>query len=112
MIASASGARIETESVEVAPEELSMEEGVSIHDYPNPASADNLNLTLGGMEESPVEVRLVDQLGRELFAQVYENPGLASAQQLILPPSAQGGVYIVMVNQGQRQLRKKVIVRK
>jgi hypothetical protein len=111
MVATTSGARIETESVQVAPEEISME-GVSVNIYPNPASADNLNLELGGLEDSPVEVRLVDQLGRELFTETFESPGLASGRQLALPPSAQGGVYILMVNQGQRQLRKKVMVTK
>lgn len=108
---SASGARTDTQAVEVAPEELSMEEGLSFNVYPNPASADNMRLELQGMAEAPVEVKIVDQMGRELYAQTFESPGLASGQQLALPASAQGGVYILMVNQGERQLRKKVVVK-
>lgn len=107
----ATGAPTDAQQLEAAPEEVSMEEASSFNVYPNPASADNIRLELQGMAESPVQVKIVDQMGRELYAQTFETPGLASGQQLALPSSAQGGVYILMVNQGERQLRKKVVVK-
>jgi hypothetical protein len=107
----ATGAPTDSQQLEAAPEEVSMEEALSFNVYPNPASADNIRLELQGMAESPVQVKIVDQMGRELYAQTFQTPGLASGQQLALPSSAQGGVYILMVNQGQRQLRKKVVVK-
>jgi hypothetical protein len=107
----ATGAPTDAQQLEAAPEQVSMEEALSFNVYPNPASADNIRLELQGMAESPVQVKIVDQMGRELYAQTFETPGLASGQQLALPSSAQGGVYILMVNQGQRQLRKKVVVK-
>jgi hypothetical protein len=97
--------------IQVAPEELTLDKGLSFNVYPNPATADNIRLELLGMAESPVQVKIVDQMGRELYTQTFETPGLASGQQLALPSSPQGGVYILMVNQGERQLRKKVMVK-
>lgn len=90
--------------------EASMEEGFVFSVYPNPASADNINLQLQGMEEAPVRVRITDQMGREIFAETFDSPSIVSGRQLALP-SASNGVYILMVNQGQRQLRKKLVVK-
>lgn len=89
----------------------SMEEGVSLNVYPNPATADNLHLQMQGLADAPVRVRIVDQLGRELYANVFESPALTQGQQLLLPPASKGGVYILMVDQGQRQLRRKMVLR-
>jgi dienelactone hydrolase len=112
-IASSMDARMATpEDIQVSPEGAPTEDGFAFNVYPNPASADNINLELQGLEESPVEVRIVDQLGREIYAESFDSPSLASGKQLSLPASSQGGVYILMINQGQRQLRKKVVVRK
>ena len=112
-LASNSGARTTTpEEIAISSEEDPMEKGVSFNVYPNPVTSDNIYLQLEGIGEAPVEVRMVDQLGREIFAETFESPALSAGQQLNLPTSAQGGVYILMVNQGQRQLRKKVMVKK
>ena len=111
--ATASGARgyITLDSLQDAEGESSMEEGFSAEVYPNPASANNITLQLQGMQEGPVQVRIVDQLGRELFAETFDSPALTQGHELELPATAQGGVYILMVNQGQKQLRKKVVLR-
>lgn len=79
--------------------------------YPNPATVDNIQLELRGMEERPVQVRIVDQLGRALYDNTFESPSLAAGRKLSLPRDSKGGVYILLVNQGERQLRKKVVIR-
>jgi hypothetical protein len=106
----ASNARGKEENMEMTPEEGLAEE-FSFSVYPNPASADNINVQLTGMEEAPVQVRIVDQLGRELYTGTFDTSALAAGQQLSIPASSLGGVYILMVNQGQRQLRKKVVLK-
>ncbi|HET9485928.1 MAG TPA: T9SS type A sorting domain-containing protein [Chryseosolibacter sp.] len=111
-VASASSARTATsEEVAADPENLMAEEDFAFNVYPNPASADNINLQLQGMENLPVEVRIVDQLGRELYKNTFDSPSLSNGQQLTLPTPAKGGVYIVMIDQGGRQLRKKVVLK-
>ena len=110
--ATASSARAATSEEEVMPEpEVYPEAGVVFDVYPNPAPADNLTLRLTGLADAPVQVRIVDQLGRELYAHTFGSPALARGQQLALPAGSKGGVYILMVNQGMRQMRKKVVLR-
>jgi hypothetical protein len=105
-------ARMTTEEVKLEPEEdMSAESEFAFEVYPNPASADNINIDLRGMEEAPLQVRIIDQLGRELYSNTFESPSVVAGRQLALPPSSKEGVYILMVNQGQRQLRRKVMVK-
>lgn len=100
------------EEVQLSPEEdMTAEGGFAFEVYPNPASADNINLDLRGVEEAPLQVRIVDQLGRELYNNTFESPSVIAGKQLALPPDTKEGVYILMVNQGQRQLRRKVMVK-
>ena len=107
----ATNARSTTEEPEIMTEDVSSEEGVVVNIYPNPTSADNINLQLEGLAEAPVQVRIVDQLGRELYANTFESPAMTQKEQIGLPATSRGGVYILMVNQGIMQLRKKVVLR-
>ena len=63
------------------------------------------------MDDAPLQLRIIDQLGRELYSNTFESPSVVAGRQLALPPSSREGVYILMVNQGQRQLRRKVMVK-
>ena len=103
-------ARMAEEEISIEEEELT-EAGFGLDVFPNPATADNINLSLGNAFEGPVQVRIVDQLGRELYNNRFESAGLASEQQISLPRSSQAGVYILMINQGKLQVRRKVMVK-
>lgn len=86
------------------------EESLQVDVYPNPVTPGNINLALRGMGEGPVQVRIVDQLGREHYNKVFASPALAASEQLALPGNAAGGMYVLMINQGNLQLRRKVMV--
>lgn len=92
-------------------EELTAEEIVTFDVYPNPATLDNINLDLRGLAEAPLQVRIVDGLGREMYSEVFESPAIAAGQTISLPANSKGGVYMLMVNQGNTQLRRKVLVK-
>jgi hypothetical protein len=111
-VATTNGARTTAEQIEMQPEgELPMEQDFSLSVYPNPASADNINIQLEGVDALPVEVRMVDQVGRELYVNTFDHQAISAGQPLVLPAPAKGGIYILMVSQGQRQLRKKVVLK-
>ena len=100
-----------TEAAQVMTEEEAVSEAdFKFNVYPNPATVDNIQLELRGMEEVPVQVRIVDQLGRAVYDNTFESPAVVAGQQLRLPANSGGGVYILLVNQGNRQLRRKVMV--
>lgn len=110
-VASASARMNEVEQAEVSAEDMMTETTAEFDVYPNPATADNINLDLRGIADAPLQVRVVDQLGRELYYNVFESPAHASGERIVLPSDARGGVFIVMMNQGQRQFRRKVMVK-
>jgi len=100
------------EQAEIAEADLMKESGVeNVGVYPNPTTADNINLDLTGIDEAPLQVRIVDQLGRVLYNGIFESPALAASQQITLPSNSRGGIYILMINQENRQLRRKVLVK-
>ena len=101
---------VEAEEMQVATEGETLNRDFAFDVYPNPAKADNINLNLRGVEETPVQVRIIDGLGRELYNNTFENPSLATGTQLTLPKDTRAGVYVLMINQGTLQLRKKVVV--
>ncbi len=106
----ASAARL-PDSTTVADTIASMEEGLALEVYPNPATIGNVSVLLQGLEESPVEVRVIDQVGRELYASTFTSPFQMQEQQLVLPASMKAGVYILMVRQGKTQLRRKMVLK-
>ncbi|HEX8038490.1 MAG TPA: T9SS type A sorting domain-containing protein, partial [Chryseosolibacter sp.] len=79
--------------------------------YPNPGTAGSLSLRWEGAGAMPVEVRLVDQLGREVYAAVLAGEALRGDRPLALPASTRGGMYILVVSQGRRQERRRVMLR-
>lgn len=105
-------ARMSTpDEIEMTQEDTTAEEIFSFDVYPNPATPGNVNLHLQGAGDAPVMVKISDQLGKEVYAITFESAGLAAEQPLLLPASVQGGMYIFLINQGQRQVRKKVMLR-
>ena len=98
-------------SIEMVPEADSVEEVFSFSVYPNPATRDNVNLHLQGAGNEPVRVKMIDQLGKEVYATTVEPNELAGDQRLILPATVQGGVYILLIRQGQKEIRQKVVLR-
>lgn len=107
-----STARTSTASdVELMAEQDSVASGMSFSVYPNPTSGYELRVLWTGGAESPVEVRLVDPLGREVYAGVFTAGALATAQALALPASLNAGLYTLVVTQGMRQARRKVMLK-
>ena len=101
---------VQAEEMQVSTEGETLNRDFAFDVYPNPAKADNINLNLRGVEATPVQVRIIDGLGRELYNNTFENPSLATGTQFTLPKDTRAGVYVLMINQGTLQLRKKVVV--
>jgi len=110
-VAVANARMVEEAAVDEAISEQSGEEIFEFDVYPNPATKGDINLDLRGAQDGPLQVRIIDQLGRELYNNTFESPASVAAQQLTLPGDTRGGVYVLLVNQGNRQLRRRVMVK-
>jgi predicted esterase len=101
----------ESSNLEMEPEADSLQEVFSFSVYPNPATPGNVNLHLqGNAGEGPVHIRMADPMGKEVLAFTVEGDALSEDQRLVLPPSVQGGVYVLLIQQGSRQIRTKLVL--
>lgn len=74
--------------------------------YPNPASADNINLSYSG--DDILSLQLIDGLGRQVHHQSFDPAGdtrLGINQQL------SDGLYILLIDNGERQFKQRVLIR-
>lgn len=83
-----------------------------VHVFPNPATPENVNVSVETVLPAPVRVRLVDPMGRSLFEGVFTAEeilrGIRFAPQAVMHT----GMIVVIVEQGNIRVRKKVIVRR
>jgi hypothetical protein len=49
-------------------------------------------------------------MGKEIYSGTIEASSLSTDQSIDLPGSAPGGVYLLHIQQGNRQIREKVVL--
>lgn len=85
-------------------------EEMTINVYPNPSRGDALTLQMENAADRSVEVRLVDPLGRQFFDRIYSPEELQQEQRLDFAPMLSKGMYIMLINDGNRIRQEKIIV--
>lgn len=79
--------------------------------YPNPATSDQLNIRVQSEDDAPVHVTLVDMMGKVHHEQVYEKAALDNGTPVTPTASLLNGIYVLTVNQGNRVIKEKVIIK-
>ncbi|MEM9325988.1 MAG: Calx-beta domain-containing protein [Bacteroidota bacterium] len=77
--------------------------------YPNPATADNINLRFRGLKEQPVHILLVDIFGRRVIDEVIDRPSLN--YHVRAPQDLKSGMYYLIATHGAEKVELKVIVK-
>ncbi|MEX1240721.1 MAG: prolyl oligopeptidase family serine peptidase [Cyclobacteriaceae bacterium] len=80
--------------------------------YPNPTTQDNINILVETVVTEPVQVRLLDPVGRNLFEGIFQPEEITGGISLSPPGIMNTGMYVVMVRQGSVVVRQKVIVKR
>lgn len=77
-----------------------------LHVFPNPSNGEiNLNFEVG---DSPVELKVIDVNGKEVFSKTYKEGGQVSEK--IELKKNQKGVHIISLNDKERSIKKKIII--
>lgn len=88
------------------------EDSFRVHVFPNPTTQENVNVIVETVLPAPVRVRLVDPMGRSLFEGAFAAEevlhGIRFAPQAVMHT----GMYVVIVEQGNIRVRKKVIIKR
>lgn len=79
--------------------------------FPNPTSSDNIYLQVVAGSNEDVKVRMVDLVGREVYANLFNTEQLKESVQLSPATRLRAGVYIVMLEQKTRIRKIKLIVK-
>jgi predicted esterase len=80
--------------------------------FPNPATQDNINVQIETVLREPVQVRLVDPVGRDLFNAIYEPGEVTNGIRISAPGILTTGIYLVLVEQAGIRAQRKVIIRR
>ena len=81
---------------------------VGVYIYPNPVSED-LNILINESDWKQTNIILTDMLGKSVYSEVVENPGIHFEKQVSVKTFAPG-IYFLNVRSGEVNLVKKVVV--
>jgi hypothetical protein len=104
-------ARFALASTEVE-EEINPEQESSfiVHVYPSPTTSDNLYIKVQSIENGPVQVRLVDTMGKSLFERSFSKEEAGEGARISPREKLMTGIYILMINQGNGHQRKEKVM--
>ena len=80
--------------------------------FPNPTTQDNIQVQVETVINEPVQVRLIDPVGRDLFQGVYQPEEISRGILITAPGILNTGIYLVLVQQGKIRQHRKVVIRK
>ncbi len=80
--------------------------------YPNPTSQDNINIQIVTANYSnKVAVKVMDGMGRSIFAQSFAPQSLVDGERIALPKSISKGIYYVTVKQLDSTEHIRIIIK-
>jgi hypothetical protein len=104
-LAGSNEARAESE------ETLAQGNPLRIFIYPNPSRSDNLYVQVESEGNEPVQIRLLDMMGRQLHQDVLDHTLARQGAPVTPHQTLINGMYIMVVHQGKNQCKEKVIIR-
>jgi hypothetical protein len=91
--------------------ERTVSENMTVNVFPNPASASNLNFRLSSPEDGPVDVKLVDIMGRSYYKNTFSKEEAQTGAQITPSGTLINGMYIFIINQGRKTIKEKVMIK-
>ena len=111
IIANKSGSKKRMMTAEAQEKEIIKIENVLMDIYPNPSTpSDNITVQVTGTHD-PVKIKLMDIMGKSYYENTVEADHFATGIQIIPSEQLIKGIYIMVINQGNKTLKQKVIVK-
>ena len=89
----------------------SPEDSFKLSIYPNPSKQENIHVKLETIMRSPVQIQMLDPVGRKLSSQVFEPEQLREGINLSTEGILPEGIYFIIVSQGKTTARQRVIIK-
>ncbi|HEY8938479.1 MAG TPA: fibronectin type III domain-containing protein, partial [Cyclobacteriaceae bacterium] len=84
--------------------------GLRLVVYPNPAPRTNVNFKISSSSSADIHVQLVDLLGKTSFSKLMSITEAEDGYKLETSVSLKNGVYFVVIDQGNKTIKKKLVV--
>jgi pimeloyl-ACP methyl ester carboxylesterase len=78
--------------------------------FPNPSSQHEIHLQVQSIYNTPVHVKLIDQVGRSVYSNNFKMAQLREGTRLSPSAALTEGMYFISVQQDQHLISKKVII--
>jgi hypothetical protein len=95
----------------VIPELKVADDFVSLDVYPNPVSSDNITVRVSSESNEPVDVNLIDIMGKSYYRNVFTNGELQGGTRITPASTLINGMYVVVVKQGKYTVKEKIIIK-
>jgi hypothetical protein len=86
-------------------------QGMELNIYPNPSNGNNIQLMLSGIDTQVVQVRILDAMGKQIWANKYNSLELNNTS-IELAQSLSDGLYFIQVVSGNETISQRFLVRK
>jgi len=81
--------------------------------FPNPATSNDLTIAVTTPDSDiPVTVQMFDAVGRRVFMMIETPDRLAAGFRPDVSASASAGIYVIVANQGERTVRRRILLRR
>jgi predicted esterase len=90
---------------------ISDEDEFRISIYPNPTTAEDINVSVDGANGRELKINMIDPFGKQIYESIFVNENSAPVK---IPNTGNlpDGLYIILATDGRRHLTQKVVIRK
>jgi predicted esterase len=104
------GGRVATEAEPVAEQ---TEERTLFSVYPNPTNPGDINVTMEKetVDNSPVQIRMIDFSGREIFVRDFQAEEVNQGVKILPAESLQNGIYLMQIKQNGKTSQHRISIK-
>lgn len=81
-----------------------------ISSFPSPATRDNINIEISGITSNPIQVQIIDLMGKQYFYNEYEPIDGKLTIKENSPDNYDQGVYLIIASSGGETYKQKLII--
>ncbi|MBT1701839.1 fibronectin type III domain-containing protein [Chryseosolibacter indicus] len=88
-----------------------LDENFNISIYPNPTTGSSINVDVITSRIIPLKLQVLDLTGSVLYERNIEAKGMLETLTIEFSNTLTEGIYIIQIKQGDKEIRKKIVVR-
>jgi hypothetical protein len=79
--------------------------------YPNPTTANDINVRMDANDQSPVSIHIIDFTGREIYNKVFSADEMNQGVKLNPEESMKDGIYLLITSQNGKVIKERLSIK-